>query len=55
MTIDPNYELIKKSIVTNIFKDSIYQMARHDLADDLKEYNISIYSIISDFYLKTKR
>jgi hypothetical protein len=54
VTIDPNYKVIKKSIVTNISKDSVYKMAKQELDQDLKDYNIDIYSI-PDFYSKIKR
>lgn len=54
MTVLPDYKAVQKSIVTNITRDSVYKIARRELEKDLKDYNISLYTI-SDFHAKIKR
>lgn len=54
MSIDPNYKRLSKSIVTNITDDAVYSLANRELVTDLKEYNITLYSM-STFYKKIVR
>lgn len=54
ITIHPDFKLIQKSIVMNLTNDNVYRLAYKELATDLKEYNILLYTI-SDFYVKMKR
>lgn len=54
MTRDPNYKSIPKSIVTNLSDETVLKTAKKELDNDIKEYNIALYTI-NDFYLKIKR
>lgn len=54
MELNPDYKLIPKSVVTNITDENVLKIAKTELYKDLKEYNISIYTVI-DFHLKVKR
>jgi hypothetical protein len=54
VTVNPDYKTVQKSIVTNITNDTVYKTARRELEKDLKEYNITFYTIM-DFYTKIKR
>jgi hypothetical protein len=47
--IDPNFQTIKHSIVTNISDNKIIQSAKTELTNDLREYNINIFSV-HDYY-----
>lgn len=52
--IDLGYKSIQHSIVTNIANDLVYKEARKELENDLREYNIILYTM-ADFYAKLQK
>lgn len=54
VSINPGFKMIQKSLVTNVSSDHLYKLAKTEMANDLKEYNILIYTA-ADFYAKIKK
>lgn len=52
--IDLGFKTVHKSLVTNIENDFVYKQAKLQLENDLKTYNINLYTM-NDYYTKLKR
>lgn len=50
-TKNPSFNAIQYSLVTNLTNNNVYKKANIELEDDLREFNIKIYSM-EDYYAK---